>query len=56
MDIELRHISKRFKTQTVLEDITCDVRSSELVSIVGPSGAGKTTLLNIIAGLETPDK
>lgn len=56
MDIELRHISKRFNTQAVLEDISCDVRSSELVSIVGPSGAGKTTLLNIIAGLEIPDK
>jgi putative spermidine/putrescine transport system ATP-binding protein len=56
MDIELRHISKRFKTQTVLENITCDVKSRELVSIVGPSGAGKTTLLNIIAGLEPPDK
>ena len=56
MDIELRHISKRFKNQTVLKDITCDVESSELVSIVGPSGAGKTTLLKIIAGLETPDK
>jgi putative spermidine/putrescine transport system ATP-binding protein len=55
MDIELRHISKRFKTQTVLENITCDIESSELVSIVGPSGAGKTTLLNIIAGLEPPD-
>jgi len=56
MDIELRHISKRFNTQTVLEDISCDVRSSELVSIVGPSGAGKTTLLKVIAGLATPDK
>jgi putative spermidine/putrescine transport system ATP-binding protein len=56
MDLELRQISKRFKNQTVLEEITCDVRSSELVSIVGPSGAGKTTLLNIIAGLEPPDK
>jgi len=56
MDLELRHISKRFKNQTVLEEITCHVDSSELVSIVGPSGAGKTTLLNIIAGLEPPDK
>jgi putative spermidine/putrescine transport system ATP-binding protein len=55
MDLELRCITKRYKNHTVLEEITCDVRSSELVSIVGPSGAGKTTLLKIIAGLEMPD-
>lgn len=55
MDLELRCISKMYKNQTVLEEITCDVSSSELVSIVGPSGAGKTTLLKIIAGLEIPD-
>ena len=55
MDLKVRHIDKRFKNQTVLENISFDVGSRELVSIVGPSGVGKTTLLKIIARLDTPD-
>ena len=51
MDLKVRHIDKRFKNQTVLEDISFDVGSRELVSIVGPSGVGKTTLLQCIMGL-----
>lgn len=55
MDFKVRHIDKRFNNHTVLEDISFDVGSRELVSIVGPSGVGKTTLLKIIARLDTPD-
>jgi putative spermidine/putrescine transport system ATP-binding protein len=55
MDLKVRHISKRFKSRTVLEDISFDVGPRELVSIVGPSGVGKTTLLKIIARLDAPD-
>jgi putative spermidine/putrescine transport system ATP-binding protein len=55
MDLSVRHIDKRFKNRTVLEDISFDVGPRELVSIVGPSGVGKTTLLAIIARLESPD-
>jgi len=55
MDLEIRHIGKRFKNRTVLEDISFDVGPRELVSIVGPSGVGKTTLLKIIARLDAPD-
>jgi NitT/TauT family transport system ATP-binding protein len=38
-----------------LENVSCEVRSSEFVSIVGPSGCGKTTLLRMVAGLTRPD-
>ena len=55
MDLKIRSISKRFKNRTVLEDVSFDVASRELVSIVGPSGVGKTTLLKIIARLDAPD-
>ncbi len=55
MDLKIRHIGKRFKNRTVLEDISFDVGPRELVSIVGPSGVGKTTLLKIIARLDAPD-
>ncbi|HSQ03085.1 MAG TPA: ABC transporter ATP-binding protein [Burkholderiales bacterium] len=35
----------------VLADVSLDVGSSEIVSIVGPSGCGKTTLLRCVGGL-----
>lgn len=53
--LEMKNITKRFGTQTVLNDINATVGQGELVCILGPSGCGKTTLLRIIAGLETAD-
>ena len=54
MKLALSRIHKHFKGTTVLKDISFEVGSEELVSIIGPSGVGKTTLLKIIAQLERP--
>ncbi len=42
--------------ETVLKDVSIDVKPGEMIGIVGPSGAGKTTLINLIIGLYTPDE
>ena len=39
----------------VLDDFSLDVKSGELVSLLGPSGIGKSTLLKLISGIESPD-
>ena len=53
--INLRHISKSFGDNKVLDDISLNVRKGEFVTFLGPSGCGKTTLLRILAGFEAPD-
>ncbi|MDD2251814.1 MAG: ABC transporter ATP-binding protein [Dehalococcoidales bacterium] len=49
--LEVKNLSHIFGTLKVLDDISFDVKSGEVVCVLGPSGCGKTTLLRIIAGL-----
>ena len=52
IDLNINHIKKVFGAETIFEDITFDVKSSERIGLIGPNGCGKTTLLKIIYGLE----
>ena len=54
MDIRVANVLKQFSRYPALNDVSLDIRSSELIALLGPSGSGKTTLLRLIAGLETP--
>jgi sulfate transport system ATP-binding protein len=53
MGIKVRNLVKQFGATRVVDDVTFDVRSGELVALLGPSGSGKSTILRIIAGLES---
>jgi multiple sugar transport system ATP-binding protein len=53
--LELRNISKGFKSGKVLDDVSLSVNAGEIVVVFGPSGTGKTVLLRIIAGVQDPD-
>ena len=54
--LQLHGLSKRFGSQTVLQQIDLTVYKGEFISLLGPSGCGKTTLLRCIAGLDQPDQ
>ena len=50
--LSISHLTKRFEDQTILEDLSLEVREGEVVVIVGSSGCGKSTLLRCINALE----
>ena len=50
--IDLKHITKSYGDNTVLNDINMYIRRNEFLTLLGPSGCGKTTLLRIIGGFE----
>ena len=51
--IQVSHLCKAFSGQSVLTDVSLDVRAGEVFGIVGHSGAGKSTLLRCLNGLES---
>lgn len=46
--VSVRNLTKRFGEQVVFENVSLDVRRSEVVAIIGPSGAGKSTFIRCI--------
>ncbi|MBA2402010.1 MAG: ABC transporter ATP-binding protein [Bradyrhizobium sp.] len=56
MDLIADHISHRFGTLEVLDRVSFQVASGEVVAIVGPSGCCKSTLLSILGGLLRPSQ
>ncbi|MER8953801.1 ABC transporter ATP-binding protein [Mesorhizobium sp. M0833] len=54
--LELRNIVKRYKSRTVLDNLSLTVADGETLVLFGPSGAGKTVLLRLVAGVIDPDE
>lgn len=53
--ISLNKISISFNGETILKDLSLDIKEGEFVTLLGPSGCGKTTTLRIIAGFLKQD-
>jgi branched-chain amino acid transport system ATP-binding protein len=54
--LEVKNVSVKYDTATILDDASLKVEKGELVGLIGPNGAGKTTLLRAIAGLINWDR
>jgi len=54
-ELSAAHLRKRYKTRTVVQDVSLHVKSGEVVGLLGPNGAGKTTCFYMIVGLVAAD-
>jgi len=54
--LEVKNITVRYDTATILDEASLTVEKGEMVGLVGPNGAGKTTILRAIAGLINWDR
>jgi len=46
-----RNLAKKYRHRTVVDNVSLDVESGQVVGLLGPNGAGKTTCFYMIAGL-----
>lgn len=51
----LEHVSLRYGSDNVLDDVSLGVSRGEIVTLIGPNGAGKSTVLRVLLGLVRPD-
>lgn len=56
MTLRAEHLYKKYKSRTVVNDISVHVEQGEIVGLLGPNGAGKTTTFYMIVGLIKPNE
>src|SRR5574344_128545 len=54
--LKAEHLFKQFKSRVVVNDVSINVKSGEIVGLLGPNGAGKTTSFYMIVGIIKVDK
>lgn len=50
-ELKASNLKKRYKSRTVVQDVSFSLCSGEVVGLLGPNGAGKTTCFYMIVGL-----
>jgi len=53
VNIKIRDAVKKYGDNTIISDLSLDVKKGEFFTLLGPSGCGKTTLLRMIAGFNS---
>jgi len=53
--LKVEGVRKRYKSRTVVKDVSFEVGGGEVVGLLGPNGAGKTTTFYMIVGLVKAD-
>ena len=53
VNIKITDAVKRYGNNTIIGDLSLDIKEGEFFTLLGPSGCGKTTLLRMIAGFNS---
>ena len=53
--ISVQNLTKRFGDRTVVDGVSMDVATGEIMGFLGPNGSGKTTTIRLMCGLLEPD-
>lgn len=54
--VKVENVKKSYSNTVILNNITLEVESSQILGLIGHSGAGKTTLVKVILGMEKVDE
>ncbi|MBI2996779.1 MAG: LPS export ABC transporter ATP-binding protein [Candidatus Melainabacteria bacterium] len=56
MTLKVSNLAKSFNGKVVVNNISFEIKSGEIVGLLGPNGAGKTTSFDIVVGLIKPER
>jgi len=54
--IRVVHLTQHYSVRPVLTDVSLEIQTGELVTVLGPNGMGKSTLLSAMAGILSPQE
>ncbi|HAG14289.1 MAG TPA: multidrug ABC transporter [Ruminococcus sp.] len=52
--IDVKNLTKQYKTQKAVDDVSFQIRKGMICGLIGPNGAGKTTIMKMLGGLVLP--
>ena len=55
MSIKVTSVSKTYKTQKALNDVSFSADKGQIIGFLGPNGAGKSTMMKVLTGFIKPD-
>jgi ABC-2 type transport system ATP-binding protein len=55
MSIKVTSVSKLYKSQKVLNNVSFSAEKGQIIGFLGPNGAGKSTMMKILTGFIKPD-
>ena len=53
--LKVKNLTKSFSEKIIIDNISTEIESGKLTTLLGENGAGKSTLLNLMSGYELPD-